>query len=191
MAVVVGALITLGAAELWMRHWASTGIRIPLDNWYKIDLPAGPTLVYYESHHSIPTGGVVIKEGVPQAGYVPRSLEEGLARGRSAPASSRDRFPLVKVAEDISFRLRMSEHAGRALWEIDLPKADSFEIRAINTNYPSDSDIPSDDRIVFCKEPDSVKEAVMNQRVIHGAGAGVTVGLAIFFYVLHGRAAKA
>ncbi|UCD76644.1 MAG: hypothetical protein JSV91_06905 [Phycisphaerales bacterium] len=186
--VVAGALATLGLGEMWMHRWAGTGLRMRLDDWCTLDLQAGKSLVYYESSQTVPDGGVVLTANIPREVFVPLSQAEG--RPSEEEDVQRNRFPAFPLAEDISYRLMLGGQSGRALWELNLPEAGSYELRAVNTNYLSDEAVPAGDCIVFHKQPDTLAGAMDIRRGIHICGAAVTILLAVILYIKHGRVLK-
>jgi hypothetical protein len=132
-----------------------------------VDVAPGPTLVYYESPHSVPEANCTL--------YMRNPYEERvMARIPSAPAV------------DLSYRVSLTGWSGRALWAVDLDEPGTYEFRCTNANFPSDEAVPVEDRIVFFKHPESLAVARGRQKLFKIAGGVVTVALAIVLYVMHG-----
>jgi hypothetical protein len=164
--IVVGTIATLGLDQLWLHNWAKSGNAYPINQRLRIELPPGKSLVYYESAESVPSANVTL--------YLLDS--EG------------DRVYVKSPAKDVSFRMLLGGWSGRALWQLDLPRAGVFTFACYNHNFASDRDIPLDDRIVFLKHPDSVEDVGIVRSLIQVTGATITMTLVIVLYLLHGIA---
>ena len=161
--VISGGVITLGLAQLWVVHWSRTGVRLPLNARHTISLPAGESLVYYESPHSVPSGRATLQ------------LYD--------PAGERSRVPIV--TEDLSFRVHFTGLSGRALWALDIPEPGDYVVIATNENVLSDNDLPPEDHVVFLKSPNSLHETRAVQKGIMITGGSITLVLTIICYLLH------
>jgi len=161
---VVGTAATLGLDHLWLKSWADSGQGFRVGRQWTANLPQGQTLVYYESKARAPIGDVTL--------YITDSDGE---RVRALPLEA-----------DINYRLWFNQWSGRALWQLDLPRADQYQFRCSNHNFAYDSDVPADDRVVFFRTPDSLAEVSFTRKIIQGTGAAITIGLIILFYFLHG-----
>lgn len=173
LVVLAGTICTLGLDQAWLRSWVNSGRSYPLSQRLTIDLPPGKSLVYYES-----------PDGVPMENANLQLYD-----------SDGDRLPVARPSHDISYRMMFGGMSGRALWQIDIPRAGQFTFICYNFNFTSDREIPPDDRVVFLKQPDSIEQVGLVRSLIQVTGATITVTLVILLYTLHGiavyrRAAK-
>lgn len=167
--VLAGGGGTLLFDRMELRRWGESGIAIPLGQAYDVDLPAGSTVVYYESSAQVPTHDVLL------------AMRDGDGR----------LVPLRPPAEDNSYRLNGDGWSGRALWEYaDLPEG-TYTVVVTNSHYERNEDIPEDDRVVFVKEPNTLADVHARRRRIHLFGVGITLVLAAGFYGAHLRAGRA
>ena len=161
--VVVGGGFTMTLDQFWIFQWSKSGMHFPVGERQIVNLPAGKSLVYYESPHSVPSALATLQM---------YDLE-----------GNRSRVPLLR--EDINFKIRLTGLSGRALWEIDIPEDGEYRFIVSNENVLSDEDIPPADQIVFLKTPNSMLTAKRIQDVIRFTGLGITAVLFIIFYLLH------
>ncbi|MHC4949179.1 MAG: hypothetical protein ACYTG1_13135, partial [Planctomycetota bacterium] len=146
---VIGAVATVGASHLWMLDWSRSGLRFPVAESCSVELPAGPTLVYYESPEAVPPGNVTLDLRGPDG----------------------DRVTCYAPGDGHSYHAYLSGLSGRALWRIRPEAAGTYRFSSFNANYDSTADIPDGDRIVFLKTPGTVSEARGRQKLIQIAGA--------------------
>lgn len=168
MTVLIGLLLTLSLDQLWLAHWVSSGQAFPIGERLKVNLPAGQSLVYYQSPHSVPSDNVTL------------FLYDLDGNRNRIPI----RFPSTNNP-DISFRTRFTGISGRALWQLNLEQAGEYRFIAANGNVLSDSEIPIEDQVVFLKVPDTLNESQRVQKIIRIVGASSTFVMMAFFYVLH------
>lgn len=161
--VAFGGGLTLILDQLWIIQWSKTGMHFPVGERQTVALPAGKSLVYYESPHSVPSSLATLQL---------YDLE-----------GNRSRLPLLR--EDINYKIRLTGISGRALWEVDIPQPGEYRFIVSNENVLSDEDIPPEDQIVFLKSPNSLLTAKFIQNVIRFTGLGITAVLFIIFYLLH------
>jgi hypothetical protein len=167
LVVVIGGAATLLMGQLWLERWAGTGQRAEVGLEQTVDLPAGETLVYYESAHAVPAHGTATLSVLDPYGRRVRPI---------VPAKNHD------------FRMRFSDWSGRALWKLEILEPGAHTVRCFNVNFVSDDDIPAGDRIVFGKEPGTLGEAMAVRKVILIVGAVATLVLAAVLYIMHGVA---
>ena len=161
--VIAGGAATLGLAQLWIVNWSRTGERFTLNARHTVTLPAGQSLVYYESPHSVPMGRATLQV--------------------YDPAGNRSRAPIV--TDDVSFRVHLTGLSGRALWQLSIPEPGEYVFIATNENILSDADLPPEDRIVLFKSPNTVHEARLVQKGIMITGGSITLVLTIICYLFH------
>ena len=168
--LVVGTLLTVGLSQLWIMHWSKSGVAFPIGvpGTLEVDGTPGAVLVYYESPHSVPAGHCALYVRNPYA----------------------ERLPIRIPREDHSYRVSLTGWTGRALWELDLDEPGSYEFRCTNANFKSDEDVPTADRVVFFKEPQSLTVVRGRQKLLKIVGGTVTVAIAIGLYVMHGLALR-
>jgi hypothetical protein len=166
LAVIIGGAATIALDQLWLSAWASSGKAFPVGRRALVELPAGESLVYYESPVAAPRQDVTL-----------RLFDE-----------NDDYVPLRSPGKDISYSLLFTGWTGRALWKVNVPKAGPYGVLCLNHNYEFDSDIPADDRVVFLKNPNSLDEVKFVRTVIQITGATIVGVLVIVFYLLHGVA---
>lgn len=161
--MVLGGLATLGAGQLWLQHWAGTGVRAPLGERRNVSLPHGTTVVYYESAVSVPDSNPMLK--------------------------IRDAYGTwLKVApprESASYRLLFTGWSGRAIGEITVDESGTYIVTCTPPDFLDLNDIPPDDRLSFFKEPDTLVQANATYKTILIVGATITVLLTAVLYVFH------
>jgi len=166
VAVLVGGAVTLGADYIWLDNWMQTGLRFPVGQQASVRLPRGQTLVYYESPLRAPVGDVTLT-----------LLDEDGERVRTPAAPG-----------DVSYSLLYTGWTGRALWLLDLPATATYTFKVNNYNFADDREIPSEDRVVFLREPNAFEEVRVVHVFVLVTGATITMTLVIVLYVLHHRA---
>lgn len=154
--------MTLVLDQTWLRAWADSGVSFPIRQRNSIDLPAGRMLVYYESQVSVPVSDALLYLFDPMGNRILPTRPDG----------------------DHSYRLWHNNWNGRALWEVEIPRADRYEFICYNNSVLSDDLVPADDRVVFLKQP-SVTEVKTVRAFIQVTGASVTLILILGFYLLH------
>lgn len=164
LAMVSGAAITLGVDQVFLKSWASSGRSFPIGEKATIDLPPGESLVWYESTFSVPGGDVTL--------YLFDADGE--------------RIKPTKPEGDLSYGLLLGGQSGRALWQLNLPRAGRYEFTAFNHNFESDRLVPAEDRVVFLKTPNSLTEVTFMRKLIQITGATASITLVILLYILHG-----
>ncbi len=162
-----GAAITLGLDQLWLNNWFRSGQTFAIGQRATVQLPAGSTLVYYESPVAAPVGDVMLR--IFDADNE-RLRVENLDESQTG---------------DLSYRLLLTGWSGRALWRVNIPAAGAYGMICNNHNFMSDADIPAADRVVFLKQPDSFKEVKTVRTIIQVTGATITMTAVILFYLLH------
>ncbi len=163
LAAFAGGGATLGLDQIWLNNWVNSGNTFAIGQRVSTHLPAGTTRVYYESAVAVPVGDA--------------SLRVIDADG--------ERMPVRLLDGDENYRLLFSGWSGRALWEVNVPAAATYEIVCHNHNFMSDADIPAEDRVVFLKQPDSFKEVKTFRTIIQVTGATITMTAVIILYLLH------
>lgn len=163
LAAVIGAVATLGLDQLWLSNWSRSGVAFPIGQRASVQLPAGPTLVYYESPVAAPVGDVTL-----------RILD-----------ADGERLRVGEPDSDLNYQLLFTGWSGRALWRVDVPAAATYSMVCHNHNFMSDADIPAEDRVVFMKEPDSFAEVKTVRTIIQVTGATITMTAVIILYLLH------
>jgi len=164
MVVLIGGGATLLMAHQTVRDWAYSGIRIPVGDWYDVDLPAGDVLVYYESAVSLPTANVELTLRDRRGQYI----------GSHHPDNANE------------FKLISADWAGRSLWELSIPESDTYTAQAVNYNISREDEDRSGDSIVFAKQPTALSDAMRRRNTTLAVGAAVTIVLAAALYVVHG-----
>ena len=167
LAALLGMVITLGLDQLWLNNWFNSGQAFAIGQRATVQLPAGPTLVYYESPVAAPVGDVMLR--IFDADNE-RLRVESLDESRTA---------------ELNYRLLLSGWSGRALWRVNIPAAGVYSVLCNNHNFMSDADIPADDRVVFLKQPDSFADVKAVRTFILVTGATVMMTAVIVFYLLH------
>ncbi|MDY7108026.1 MAG: hypothetical protein SYC29_05260 [Planctomycetota bacterium] len=165
--VLLGGAVTLLLGQLWLEQWARTGQRAAIGRDQTVDLPAGEMLVYYESNIA-----------VPEVGSAKLAVRDPYGR----------RVRPTIPAEDNTFQMMLSDRCGRALWELNVVEPGEHTVRCFNVNFASDTDVPPGDRLVFGKQPGTVAQALVVRKTILIIGAGITLLLAAFLYIIHGVA---
>ena len=168
MAAIGGAGTTLTIDQMWLGSWLRSGKHFPINQFATVELPAGPTLVYYESPVSVPVSDATLFMTDPEG----------------------ERVRPINLIEDVSYRMLLSGWSGRALWKLDITVPGPYRFRCSNHNYQADSDVPADDRVAFLKNPQHVQEVTTVRKFIQITGATVTVTLVIALYILHGLALR-
>jgi hypothetical protein len=163
--IIFGGGGTLLMDQLWIVHWSRSGQQFLVGERQSVLLPAGKSLVYYESPYSVPTSLATLQV---------YDLD-----------GNRSRVPLYAHSEDVNFNIRFTGLSGRAMWELDTPQDGEYRFIVTNENVLSDEDIPPEDRIVFLKSPNSLVTAKFIQNVIRFTGLGITTVMFILFYLLH------
>lgn len=166
LVIVIGGGLVIAMDQLWLSSWVNSGKAFPIAQRLTIDLPAGESLVYYESLVGVPRDSITLYLWDPDG----------------------ERIFLRPIPDDISYHAWLSGWSGRALWKLNLPVAGQYSFKCDNHNYPSDRDIPPDDRVVFLKQPDSLEHFSSMRKTVQIAGASVVFLLAVVFYILHGQA---
>lgn len=166
--MVIGASSTLLAAHVWMAHWAGTGVHLPVGQRTRIALPAGETMVFYESLYTVPSSLASLHIVSPEGERIHPETFDG----------------------DDNYRIRGSGLSGRALWRVYLPIDGIYDIGCYNSNYLSNDAIPADDRVAMFKEPNTLHAAGLIQTGIHIGGGTITVVFATALYTLHALSLK-
>lgn len=166
LVIVLGGGLVLALDQMWLSSWVSSGRSFPIAQRYNIDLPAGESLVYYESREGVPRDSVTLYIWDPDS----------------------ERIFVRPLVDDISYHAWLTGWSGRALWRLNLPAAGQYSIKCDNHNYPSNQDIPADDRIVFLKQPDSLEDFSGVRKTVQVLGGSIVFVVAVSLYVLHGRA---
>lgn len=152
---------------MWANHWATTGIEFEVGRILDAELPAGDTVVYYQSVQPVP----------PRTGYT-----EPIHLRLIDPYE--DLVPLSSITDDASYEL--GGRHGRAVFQAKLPVAGIYKLRCSNNAVSSDADTPAEDRIIFFRQPSTLAEMSTVQRVMQVIGGTTTVALAIVLYIIHG-----
>ena len=161
---LVGAVLTLAIDQIWVLQWIDSGIHFPVGVMVKASLPAGETLVYYESPSTVPPGDVQL-----------RLLNE-----------SGNVVSLDKPSGDISYGSLFTGWSGRAHWVLNSPNAVTYDLVCYNHTYARDEDRPPEDRVTFFKTPNSLDQMTFVRRVVQVTGATTTMTIVIVCYILHG-----
>jgi hypothetical protein len=165
LAIVIGGGLVIAMDQLGLSSWVNSGKSFPIAQRMSVDLPAGEHFVYYESRVGVPRDSVTLYFWGPDG----------------------QRVFLRQISDDISYQMLLSGWSGRALWRLNLPVAGSYSFKCDNHNYPSDAEIPPDDRVVFLKQPDSLDSFGSMRKTMQIAGGSVVFVIVVIFYVLHGR----
>lgn len=163
LAALIGGGATLAADQLWLQNWWRSGVSFPIGQRTPVQLPAGPTRVYYESPVAAPVGDATL-----------RIFD-----------ADNERLKVTSLDGAENYRLMFTGWSGRALWEVDIPAAGTYEMVCHNHNFLVDEDIPADDRVVFLKDPNSFKEVKTVRTIIQVTGATITMTAVIVLYLLH------
>jgi len=161
-----GAAATLSIDQLWVLQWIDSGKHFPVGVMVKATLPAGETLVYYESPANVPGGDVQLRL-LNDAGNV---------------------VALGKPSGDISYGSLFTGWSGRALWTLNAPTAATYDLICYNHTYARDEDRPPDDRVTFFKTPNSLDQMKFVRTLVQVTGATITMTIVIVCYILHGLA---
>jgi hypothetical protein len=175
-AVFIGAVATLGLAEAWLHAWLRNGQVFPIGTRAMAHLPAGRSLVYYESRVAVPRdgdSGATLKAA--DADDEPISVH-ALRAYREDGAHSDD---------VLEYRHWLSGWSGRALWEIDAPAAGQYTLICHNHGVLSDDDLPADDRIAVLRSPQSFAQVRLVRTLILITGGTMTMTAVIILYLLH------
>ncbi len=164
--MIAGAALTLYCAHLSIERWAKSGQRLPLGEWWQIELKAGKSLVYYESPVEVPINFVTLN--VLDANN--RAMGTFLTGGT-------DDY----VVDGTN---------GAAVFEIEIDAPGSFQVICNDAAAASIQSAPEADRVVFGKSPNTKAEALGRRRMIHLVGATITLGLALVLYIIHGIAVR-
>jgi hypothetical protein len=166
--IACGSAATIALDQLWLRTWVKSGIHAPVGPWRTIDLPAGETLVYYETLVAVPASHVV--------------LHVRDADGR--------RIEPRPAEDENSYALRFGSWSGRALWSLSIEQPGAYHVICQNATYLSDNEIPPDDRMAFFKQPGTVREAMAVRSSTQIVGATITILLGAVLYGMHFRALR-
>ena len=191
----IGAALTLGLAELWLRTWLASGYAFPVGRRVSVLLPAGSTLVYYESLVAVPrdgdSGATLRVEDADQE-PVKVSLVRAFRDHDEEPTPLLDLYPIdsaalagTSSADDLAYHLWPSGWSGRALWQVDAPAAGRYTLLCHNHSVFSDADLPADDRIALLRDPASFSRVRLLRTIILITGGTVTITAVIVFYALH------
>ncbi len=178
LAIVVGSAATLGLSEIWLQNWTRSGHWFPVGSRATVQLPAGRTLVYYESPVAVPRdgdSGATLR--VEDADDEPVAVRPLRAYGDEGDGDA-----------NLEYRLWLSGWSGRALWEFDAPIAGRYSFVCHNHSVLSDDDLPTDDRIALLRQPDSFAEVRMVRTIVLITGATITITAVIILYMLHSLA---
>ena len=159
----VGTGATLAADQIWLMNWSRSGVFFPIGQRTPVQLPAGPTRVYYESPVAVPVGDATL-----------RIFD-----------SEGERLPTRGLDGQDNYRLMFTGWSGRALWEVNVPAAGTYSMVCNNYNFMNDEDIPIGDRVVFLKQPNSFKEVKTVRTIVQVTGATITMTAVIVLYLLH------
>jgi len=170
--LLLGGAGTLLAGQLWLLHWADTGVHIPINVRHAVDLPHGTTTVYYETGGRVPSRDPMLKIRDPYGVWI-----------RARPPEQAG-----------NFRMLFTGWSGRAVAQLNVDEEGTYTFFCSNPDALSLDEVPADDRIALLKEPDSLERARRIHKIILIAGASVTILLTIIAYAmhaatLHGRAA--
>jgi len=163
LAAFVGTGATLAADQIWLMNWSRSGVSFPIGQRTPVQLPAGPTRVYYESPVAVPVGDATL-----------RIFD-----------SEGERLPTRGLDGQDNYRLMFTGWSGRALWEVNVPAAGTYSMVCNNYNFMNDEDIPIGDRVVFLKQPNSFKEVKTVRTIVQVTGATITMTAVIVLYLLH------
>ncbi len=164
--VVAGTALTLYYAQRPIERWARSGQRFALGISWEIDLEAGKSLVYYESPEEIPVNFITL-----------------------TVIDADDRVMGVVLIGGTNDYV-VDGMNGAALFEMEIDAPGSYLVICNDAAADSISSAPEADRIVLGKSPNTKAEALGRRRTIHLIGAGITLGLAIILYILHGLAQR-
>ena len=159
----VGTGATLAADQIWLMNWSRSGVFFPIGQRTPVQLPAGPTRVYYESPVAVPVGDATLR------------IFDG----------DGERLPTRGLDGQDNYRLMFTGWSGRALWEVNVPAAGTYSMVCNNYNFMNDEDIPIGDRVVFLKQPNSFKEVKTVRTIVQVTGATITMTAVIVLYLLH------
>jgi hypothetical protein len=168
VAAALGAALTLGLDQLWLHNWARSGVSLPIGQRTPVNLPSGPTIVYYESPVAVPVADATLR----------------------VFDADDERIRVNALDGSLNYRLLLSGWSGRALWEVDAPAAGGYTLVCHNHNFLSDSEIPAEDRVVVLKQPNSFKDVALVRTIIQVTGATLTMTSVIILYLLHSLALK-
>ena len=163
---ITGTATTLVVARLWLLQWVGSGQKFPVSQRNTVTIPAHAieSLVYYESDHGV--------------GRHTMRLDVRDVYG--------ERYQPHRPEDDNEFAI--AGRYGRALFRLNLEEGGEYEIRCDNPNYESDDDIPTTDRVVFLKTPNTRAEVLSVRRAITTTGGTITIIGTILLYLLHGVA---
>jgi hypothetical protein len=179
LAAAVGAAVTLGSGQVWLENWSRTGQQFPIGRRESLQLPAGPTLVYYES-----------LVAVPMDGDSSARLRVATADGELLPIRPLRQYDDGDSGQSMDYRLWFTGWSGRALWEVNVPHEGRYSVVCHNHSVMSDKDIPADDRVVFLREPNSFELVRKVRTFILVTGATLTMTAVILLYALHNLALR-
>ena len=83
------------------------------------------------------------------------------------------------------FRINFTGLSGRVFWELDTPEAVQYRFIVNNESVLSDDMVAPEDRVVFFKTPNSLREAQWMQKIIRITGASITAVPMILCYIMH------
>lgn len=163
LVLLVGGVATLGAGQLWLRHWAQSGIHVPVGGTHNVPLPHGTTVVFYESAVSVPE--------------------------RDPSLKIRDAYGIWvnvrRITDSNNYRLMLSGWSGRAIGEVTLDEAGTYAITCTPLDFLNMNEVPEGDRVTLLKEPGTLAEANAIYKTILIIGASITVPLTAALYILH------
>jgi hypothetical protein len=180
LAMLVGGAATLGVAEVWLQNWLRSGQSFPVGRRGVVQLPAGKSLVYYESLVAVPhdgDSGATLK--VEDADDEPMPVRAIRAYRDDGPGDG-----------SMEYRLWLSGWSGRALWEIDAPAAGRYSLQCHNHSVLSDNDLPAEDRIAVLRSPNSFAQVRTLRTIMLITGGTITMTAVIILYMLHSLALK-
>jgi hypothetical protein len=162
--VVACSALTLLADQLWLQHWSKSGIRAQVGVRHDVLLPAGETLVYYESAGAVPN-------------LVTLTIFAQDGRRVHTPAAG----------DDNSFKMAIGGWSGRSLWNVRIPEDGLYAVRCFPASAAEHDEPPASDRVVFYKQPNSLREAMIVRAIIQINGGTLTVLLGGLLYFMHWR----
>ncbi len=165
LVIILGGLATLAAGQLYLHAWADSGIHVPVGGRYKVELPYGTSLVYYESSQEVPQRIPLLKV-----------LDAYGAYAKVQP---------IRDLESNNFRMMLTGWSGRATHTIEIDEEGTFTVSCSPADYFSNEDVPADDRVALFKEPNALEEAHATYKLILIVGATITAVLAFACYGMH------
>lgn len=161
LVLIGGGAMTLLGGRAMLKEWAQSGVALTIGETWEIELPEGPVLAYYQSPDVIPTGHI--------------TLHVTTIEGEPVP---------VRQPDDPN-DFAVGGVQGRALFAIHTERKGVYLATCRDALGEPGTALPSSDRLMVAKAPNSLAEAMGRTRMVYVVGAAGTLILVIVLYIGH------